>query len=142
MNRRTLVMVLAFMAAGFATVSTAEAGGGGGKAKKNVIFVVNQQVDTPPALATQFVIWLPNGQNPTNQLLVNNAVAFAAKGGKPLTVAGNVIFPNVAPGSGAVWVLDSFYNVTGSAPYTVKSGSQLAYTVTGGDGTGLIRQLP
>jgi len=134
-------MVLAFMAAGFATVSTAEAGGGGGKAKKNVIFVVNQQVDTPPALTTQFVIWLPNGQNPTNQLL-NNAVAFAAKGGKPLTVAGNVIFPNVAPGSGAVWVLDSLYNVTGSAPYTVKSGSQLAYTVTGGDGFGLIRQLP
>lgn len=142
MNRRTLVMILAVMAAGFATVSTAEAGGGGGKTKKNVIYVVNQQFANAPPVA-QNVIWLPAGQAPlTTVPAITNLATFLAKGGHVLAPGGSTTFPNVAPGSGNVFVLDSVFVATGSAPYTVKSGTQLLYTVEGVDLTGTIRQLP
>lgn len=139
MNRRTLLTILAVMAFGFATVSSAEAGGGGGKNKANVIYVVNQQFGT--GVVPQNVIWLPNGQTPVNQLIEGDGVAFAAKGGKVLPLGGNVTFPRVAPGSGAVWLLDSTYGTQGSAPYKVKSGAKLAYSVGGSDDAGTIVQL-
>lgn len=138
MNRRTLVMALAVMVAGFATVSTAEAGGGGGKTKPNAIYIVNAQAGAPnPA---QLVIWLPTAST----LPVTGTYDELYAAGAKYIAPGQTLkmFPNVAPGSGNVWVFPFQGLAPGAAipfashskPYTVKSGTTLGYTISGLDG--------
>ncbi len=140
MNRRTLLAVLAVFAFGFAMESSVEAGGVGNK--PNAIYVVNQQFGGGEL--AQNVIWLPTGQTPANQGILS-AVPFLAKGGRSLPPGGSVTFPNVAPGSGQVWLLNNAYVVQNGgvgAPYTVKSGTRLAYSVGGTNAAGTIVQVP
>ncbi len=144
MNRRTLITALAVMAFGFATVSTAEAGGGGGKTKKNAIYIVNAQAIAEPA---QLVIWLPNSSTLATTGTYDQLIAAGAKYiGPGQTLK---LFPNVAPGSGHVYVFPSQGVQLGtvvpgpddSEPYTVKSGTTLGYTIAGVDGAATITPI-
>ena len=130
MNRRMLMVVLAVVALGFVTGSTAEAGGGGGGSKKaNRITVQNNQA---VGNADMGVIWLPNDQDPRTW----TQAKFLAKGGKPVSAGKSHTFPNVAPGAGKVWVFSSVGvpPLSDSEPYSVKGGSSLNYEITGDDG--------
>jgi len=137
-------MVLAVMAAGFATVSTAEAGGGGGKTKPNAIYIVNAQA--APEL-NQLVIWLPNSSTLATTGNYNQLYAAGAKYIAPGQT--KKLFPNVASGSGQVYVFASqgilagtvVPGVNAQSPYTVKSGTNLGYTIAGTDGLATITPI-
>lgn len=142
MHRRFLLTILAVLAFGVATVPNAEAGGGGGKTKANAIYIVNAQAAVEPA---QLVLWVPNGGvSPVGQ----SYAQLYARGAKLIAPGQTLkLFPNVAPGSGQVYVFNFqvapalFPAAPVSAPYTVKSGTVLGYTIAGVDGAATITPI-
>ncbi len=136
MNRRTLMAVLAVVALGFVTGSTAEAGGGGGTKKSVTIRVNNGQVGQPD----QGVIVLPKNQVPNG---LWTPAQFIAAGGQTVS-GGNTVSFKLAPGWGNVWVIGNVvgpvYNVGAPAPYTVSAGKTYTYLLGGTDLVPTVKQ--
>jgi hypothetical protein len=132
MNRRILMTVLAVVALGFVTGSTAEAGGGGGGAKKSATIYVNngQAVSQVNQMA---VISLPNGQTPNPAWTSSQ---FLAAGGQVVSAGASVKPIKLAPGWGNVFTWDSTNlapvgPAVAMQPYSLSAGKSSTYQIGG-----------